>query len=72
MRWLLIICLVLSLLTSGCNDARNKFDQVHLGMARSEVIKILGQPQKKETKTLGSCEKALLDRWAGAGMPCHD
>jgi hypothetical protein len=62
MRWLLIICLVSLLLTTGCTDSRSKFDQVHLGIARAEVIKILGEPQEKETKTLGAWTGEVL-RW---------
>jgi hypothetical protein len=50
-QWPLIIYLVLTLLTTGCDQARRKFDQVHLGMTRAEVVRILGEPQGHETKT---------------------
>lgn len=62
MRCLFIILLTLLLLTAGCTDSRGKFDQVHLGMDRAEVIKILGPPQEKETKTIGSWTGEVL-RW---------
>jgi len=62
MRWLLVICLAALLIITGCTDSRSKFDQVNLGMARAEVIKILGEPQEKGTKTMGSSTGEEL-RW---------
>lgn len=30
----------------GCDQARNKFDQIHPGMTRPEVEKLLGKPTR--------------------------
>jgi hypothetical protein len=47
---------------AGCDRVQSKFDQINLGMNRSEAVKILGEPQKTETKTLGTWTGELL-RW---------
>ena len=47
---------------AGCGDAQSKFDRIHLGMSRSEALQILGEPQKQETKAIGSWSGELL-RW---------
>jgi hypothetical protein len=52
-QWLLIFCLMLILLTMGCDQARNKFNQVHLGMSKVDVLKILGKPQETKTPKAG-------------------
>jgi hypothetical protein len=64
LRRLVIICLVMFLFISlaGCENAQGNFNQVHLGMARAEVVKIMGEPQEKEIKTLGSWTGEVL-RW---------
>ena len=52
-RWLLIIFLAFLFLTTGCDRARSKFDQVHLGMTRAEAVAILGEPQERKTGVQG-------------------
>lgn len=47
---------------AGCDCTQSKFDRIRLGMARSEAVQILGEPQKKETKTIGFWSGELL-RW---------
>jgi len=47
---------------AGCDRAQSKFERIRLGMARSEAVQILGEPQKQETKTIGSWSGELL-RW---------
>jgi len=57
------ICLIFFIvLTVGCDQPRVKFDQIKVGMTRSEVIKLLGEPQQSEAKTLGSWTGEVL-RW---------
>ena len=53
MRWLSIICLTLLLLTTGCDRAQNEFNRVALGMTKAQVVKLLGEPQGKETLPAG-------------------
>jgi hypothetical protein len=55
--WLMIIAFIA---LAGCDRARSRFDEVSLGMTRAEVIKILGQPQEEESKTIGTGE---VRRW---------
>jgi len=43
---------------AGCDQPRAKFEKVHLGMTRAEAVKILGEPQEKETMAQGE-----LLRW---------
>jgi len=53
--WLLIVvfgCL------GGCDQTRSKFDQVHLGMAGTEAVRLLGEPQERERTVHGD-----LLRW---------
>jgi hypothetical protein len=47
---------------AGCDQAQSKFDKIHLGMAKTEAVQILGEPQKTETKTIGPWTGELL-RW---------
>lgn len=58
------LCIVLVFLATlvGCDQARNKLEQVKFGMTRAEVVQILGEPQEKETKTFGSWTGEVL-RW---------
>lgn len=53
--WLLIV--IFSGL-GGCDQARNKFDRVHLGMAGTEAVRLLGEPQERESTVQGD-----LLRW---------
>ena len=42
------VCILLIFLATlaGCDQARNKFNQVKFGMTRAKVIQILGEPQE--------------------------
>jgi hypothetical protein len=51
--WLIIIAFIA---LAGCDRARSRFDEVRLGMTRAEVVKILGEPQEKKTKDMGTGE----------------
>jgi len=46
----------------GCGQASREVGQVKLGMTRAEAVKILGEPQEKETTAQGE-----LLRWRFEG-----
>lgn len=58
----ILVSLFLLIGSLGCDRAQSKFDRIHLGMSRSEALQILGEPQKQETKAIGSWSGELL-RW---------
>jgi hypothetical protein len=47
----------------GCDRARSKFDRIGLGMTRAEAVKILGEPQEKDTRDLRSSETGEMLHW---------
>jgi len=62
-----VLLIILVILGVGCDQPRVKFDQIKVGMACSEVIKLLGEPQQSETKTLGSWTGEVW-RWRFGGQ----
>jgi hypothetical protein len=57
--WLIIIAFIA---LAGCDRARSRFDEVRLGMTRVEVMKILGEPQEKQTRDMETGTGEVL-RW---------
>jgi hypothetical protein len=62
MHNLLVFLLIFFTALTGCDSAQAKFEQVHLGMARAEAVKILGEPQATEITSQGD-----LLRWRLSG-----
>ena len=67
LRRLTILCFVgfmsVTLVLGGCIGTQdNKINQVNLGMTKTEVLKILGEPQGREPRTIGVMTGETL-RW---------
>lgn len=73
MKTKLIIIGLAALLAAGCQHpvASKKFNQVHLGMTETEVVKVLGDPVSSAESKDGSrtlyysvCESRIADQYA--------
>lgn len=67
LRRFFIICLAVTLSVTlvlvGCsNGPKGTIQDVKLGMTKAEVLQIMGKPQERETKNLGSFTDEVL-RW---------